>query len=81
MKAQKAGIKFIPASGRPTFAMKELAEELHLADYESYLLSFNGSIITDCATQKNILEESLNKEDIFTKTQNYLLKKKKLLKL
>lgn len=64
MKAQKAGIKFIPASGRPTFAMKELAEELHLADYESFLLSFNGSIITDCATQKNILEESLNKEDI-----------------
>lgn len=53
MKAQKAGIKFIPASGRPTtFAMKELAEELHLADYESFLLSFNGSIITDCATQK-----------------------------
>ena len=38
MKAQKAGIKFIPASGRPTFAMKELAEELHLADYESFLL-------------------------------------------
>lgn len=64
MKAQKAGIKFILASGRPTFAMKELAQELKLADYGSYILSFNGSIITECSTGKNITEESLTKEDI-----------------
>jgi Cof subfamily protein (haloacid dehalogenase superfamily) len=64
MKAQKAGIKFIFASGRPTFAMKELAQELKLADYGSYILSFNGSIITECSTGKNITEESLTKEDI-----------------
>lgn len=65
MKAQKAGIKFVLASGRPTFAMKELAEELKLADYGNYILSFNGSIITDCSTGKNILEESLTKNDIY----------------
>lgn len=64
MKAQEAGVKFILASGRPTFAMKELAQELKLADYGSYILSFNGSIITDCSTGKNISEESLTKEDI-----------------
>ncbi len=64
MKAQEAGIKFVLASGRPTFAMKDLAEELNLAYYGSYILSFNGSIITDCQTGKAISEESLTKEDI-----------------
>lgn len=64
MKAQEAGIKFVLASGRPTFAMKELAEELELAKYGSFILSFNGSIITDCKSGKNIFEASLTKEDL-----------------
>lgn len=64
MKAQEAGIKFVLASGRPTFAMKELAEELKLAKYGSFILSFNGSIITDCKSGKNIFEASLTKEDL-----------------
>lgn len=64
MRAQEAGIKFVLASGRPTFAMKELAEELELAKYGSFILSFNGSIITDCKSGKNIFEASLTKEDL-----------------
>lgn len=65
MKAQEAGVKFVLASGRPTFAMQDLAKELELAKYGSYLLSFNGSIITDCKTGKNIFEASLTKEDLY----------------
>lgn len=64
MRAQEAGVKFVLASGRPTFAMQELAQELELAKYGSYILSFNGSIITDCKSRKNIFEATLTKEDL-----------------
>lgn len=64
IKAQQAGVKFILASGRPTFAMRDLANELELEKYGGYLLSFNGSIITDCKTGKNIYEAALSKEDL-----------------
>lgn len=64
MRAQEAGVKFVLASGRPTFAMKALAEELELAKYGSFILSFNGSIITDCKSNKNLFEASLTKEDL-----------------
>lgn len=64
MKAQEAGVKFILCSGRPTFAMRDLAKEIKAAEYNSYILSFNGSIITECSTGKNIFEASLEKEDL-----------------
>lgn len=64
IEAQKLGVKYILASGRPTFAMRDLAKELELNKYEGYLLSFNGSIITDCKTNENIFEASLTKEDL-----------------
>jgi Cof subfamily protein (haloacid dehalogenase superfamily) len=63
MKIQKMGIKFVLASGRPTFAMKEFAKELELDRYGSYMLSYNGAIITECATDKIWLEEKLTVED------------------
>lgn len=62
-KAQEAGIKFVLASGRPTFAMKDIAHELELDKYGSYILSYNGAIITECATERVWLEESLTVED------------------
>jgi len=62
-KAQEAGVKFVLASGRPTFAMVDLAHELELAKYGSYLLSYNGAIVTECATNRVWLEESLTAED------------------
>ena len=64
MRAQEAGVKFVLASGRPTFAMYDLAKELELDKYGSFILSFNGSIITDCRSGENIFEASLTKEDL-----------------
>lgn len=64
MRAQEAGVKFVLASGRPTFAMYDLAKELELEKYGSFILSFNGSIITDCKSGENIFEASLTKEDL-----------------
>jgi Cof subfamily protein (haloacid dehalogenase superfamily) len=63
MRAQKAGIKFVLASGRPTFAMRAFAKELELDKYGSYMLSYNGAIVTECATNKIWLEEKLTVED------------------
>jgi len=59
---QENGIKVILASGRPTFAMMDYAKELELDKYGSYILSYNGAVITDCSTDKTIFEQSLTKE-------------------
>ena len=45
---QKNGKKVVLASGRPSQGVLPLAEELHLGDYGSYILSYNGGRITDC---------------------------------
>lgn len=75
MKCQEKGVKFILASGRPTFAMKDLAFELELDKYNSYLLSFNGAVVTECSTGNTLFQESLTKDDIhklydFSKEKN-----------
>ncbi len=45
---QKIGKKVVLASGRPTKGVLPLSEQLHLSDYGSCILSFNGARITDC---------------------------------
>lgn len=64
MAAQKNGVKVVLASGRPTYAMWELAAELHLADYGSFILSFNGGKITDCQTKRDVLSCTLSPETV-----------------
>ena len=52
MKAQEQGKIVVLASGRPTYGVMPLAEELHLEDYGGYILSFNGGIIMNCKTKE-----------------------------
>ena len=59
MEAQKRGIKVVLASGRPTYGVMPLAEELELEKYEGYILSFNGGIIMDCRTREVIFKKEL----------------------
>lgn len=54
IEIQEAGKKVVLASGRPTQGVMPLAEQLHLEDYGSYILSFNGGRITDCRTKQVI---------------------------
>ena len=63
-KAQDAGVKVVLASGRPTYAMRALGDELRLADYGSYLLSFNGGRITNCQTNEDIFSSTLTLDDV-----------------
>lgn len=59
MNAQDLGVKVVLASGRPTFAMHKIANELHLKDYGSYILSFNGAKITNCQDGEELLSSTL----------------------
>lgn len=64
MKAQEKGVYVILASGRPTPAMTKYAEELNLKKYKSFIISYNGAVITDINSNKIIFEQSLSKEEI-----------------
>lgn len=59
MKIQKAGKKVVLASGRPTPGIVKLADELELAKYEGYILSFNGGHIIDYATKEAIYDRTV----------------------
>lgn len=56
---QRQGKKVVLASGRPTKGVLPLAEQLHLNEFGSYILSFNGGRITDCRSGKVIYEKTL----------------------
>lgn len=63
-KAQEMGIYVVLASGRPTSAMTAYAKELKMDYYNSYMISFNGSTITDLKEDKVLFEHALTKEQI-----------------
>lgn len=64
INAQEAGVKVVLASGRPTFAMTHIAKELELEKYGSYILSFNGATIINCATNEPIFSSTLTPETV-----------------
>ncbi|HJS01213.1 MAG TPA: Cof-type HAD-IIB family hydrolase [Flavobacterium sp.] len=63
-KAKEKGVHIILASGRPTPAMIEYAKDLGLMD--SYMISFNGAVITNLKNNEVIFEQSLTQEQIHT---------------
>ncbi|MDT2047184.1 Cof-type HAD-IIB family hydrolase [Priestia flexa] len=78
MDAQEAGVKVVLASGRPTYGMVHIAEELRLADYGSFILSFNGAKIIDWRTKEELFSSTLPPEtvhqlDALSKQENVLI--------
>lgn len=59
IKIQENGKKVVLASGRPINGVLPLAEELELHRFGSYILSFNGARITDCASKQTIYNKTL----------------------
>lgn len=59
MKAQEYGIKVALASGRSTFGMVASAEELSLAEYGGFILSFNGGKIMNYQLKEELFSSSL----------------------
>ncbi len=62
VKAQQAGVKVVLASGRPTYAMLAIAQDLQLHDYGSFILSFNGAKIINYKTKEELFSSSLDPE-------------------
>jgi Cof subfamily protein (haloacid dehalogenase superfamily) len=63
-QAQNLGVKVVLASGRPTPAMIQYAHELQLADYDSYLISFNGAMVTSLKNNEILFQKSLTRDEI-----------------
>lgn len=53
---------FVIASGRPIKGIKRYVEELNLTEYNSYLISYNGSLIYDVKNGKPILERYITRD-------------------
>ena len=64
LKAQEMGVYVVLASGRPTSAMINYAKDLQCDINNSFMISFNGSTITDLKEDKVLFEHSLTKEQI-----------------
>lgn len=60
MKAQAKGVKIVLASGRPTYGIMPLAEELELKKNCGFILAFNGGKIIDCSDCRTIFEQKLD---------------------
>ncbi len=59
IKVQQAGIKIVLASGRPTYGITPLAEQLQMDHFGGYILSFNGGKIIDTHTMEVLYAQTL----------------------
>lgn len=62
MQAQAAGVHVVLASGRPTYGIVPLAEELKLKEDRGYILAFNGGKIIDCTNNEVLFEQKLDEQ-------------------
>lgn len=62
IKAQERGIKIILASGRPTYGVVPLANELRLNEFGGFILSYNGGEVINWQTQEVLSKKILNSE-------------------
>ncbi len=64
--AQQQGVKVVIASGRPTHGITRVAEQLLLAEFGGYILSFNGGRVVDYPSGETIYASTLSHELIPT---------------
>ncbi|MBS4456889.1 Cof-type HAD-IIB family hydrolase [Tuanshanicoccus lijuaniae] len=60
MQLQEDGYYVVLASGRPTKSMLETAKELNLDKYHSYIISFNGAVITKMDDETELYSQRLD---------------------
>ena len=64
LEAQAKGVYVVLASGRPTSAMTAYAKELELDLNNSYIISFNGAVISTVKDDLVLFEQKLTVEQI-----------------
>ena len=62
MQAQAKGVHIVLASGRPTYGIIPLAEELELKTHGGFILAYNGGKIIDCANNRVLFEQKLDEK-------------------
>ena len=62
MQAQAVGIHIVLASGRPTYGIVPLSEELKLRENAGFILAFNGGKIIDCTNNDILFEQKLDEQ-------------------
>lgn len=62
IQAQEKGIQVVLASGRPTYGIVPLANELRMNEFGGYILSYNGGEIINWETGEMIYENVLPNE-------------------
>lgn len=50
LRLQQSGVRLVLASGRPTYGIVPLAEQLQMKENNGYILSYNGGEIIDWST-------------------------------
>lgn len=64
LDAQRAGIRVILASGRPTHGLHALARELEMPEHGGLLVSFNGAHVSDAATGEVLFDQPMAVDDM-----------------
>ena len=64
MQAQAKGVRIVLASGRPTYGITPIANELMLTNYGGFILAFNGGKIIDYSTRETIFEQTIDKPEV-----------------
>ena len=59
MSAQREGVRLVLASGRPTFGIASLANQLRLAEFGGFVLSYNGGRIIDWHNKTTIYSQTV----------------------
>lgn len=62
IRAQQQGLKLVLASGRPTYGVAPIADQLCMADFGGYILSFNGGQIYDWGKKELLYSNELPSE-------------------
>ena len=65
-KASSNGVKVVITTGRPYFRIVTFLKQLGLYNSDSFVISYNGCMISDGLGQKIIKQELLNNKDIKT---------------
>lgn len=57
---QEAGYHLVLASGRPTASMFQTAHDLKLDQFNSYMISFNGAVVTGLAKRDELFSQRMS---------------------
>lgn len=61
--AKRAGVKIVIATGRPIAGVQTLLNQLNLKDDGDYVITFNGGLVQETSSEKNIIQEPLSYAD------------------